>query len=168
MRPRAPFVLFAPLAVSALLSAQSGPTVEWIYSEAGRAVSRVPDHAWLADDSLVLLDDRRPSAARVFERVDPATGVRRPLFDMARAVASLQAIAPAAGVRDALGWPDALDRSGTRFFYLLDHDVFALDVASATFTRVRTCRCHPMEGASRFFAVGTCMRPTSPRASRPR
>lgn len=137
MRLRPLLIVLVSLAASASLSAQTGPTLEWIYSDAGRAVSRMPERAWLGDGSLLLYDGRRlPAATRAFERVDPATGTRRPLFEMAKAVASVQALAPAAGVRDALGWPDAIDPAGTHLFYLFDHDVFVLDVAAAAFTRL--------------------------------
>src|SRR5882724_4747700 len=93
--------------VALLLSATSGMpaaaaqtptktplTVEWIFDDEGRQVASLPSHAWLMDGSLLLYDGRQPQSKRVFELLDPSTGVRRAAFDMAAAVASLNALMP--------------------------------------------------------------------------
>jgi dipeptidyl-peptidase-4 len=135
MRFRVIGALLLGASLSVSISAQQTPTLEWIYSEAGRAVGQVPAHAWLADGSLLLYDASRLANSRTLEIVDPETGARRPAFDMARAVASLATVAPGVAQR-TLGWPDAIDPSGARLFYLLDQDVFALDVAASRVTRL--------------------------------
>jgi hypothetical protein len=59
----------------------------------GRAVASVPQTAWLDDGSLVILDNRRPSGDRTFEKLNPATGQRAALVDAVRALADLKSVA---------------------------------------------------------------------------
>ena len=64
-------------------------TLEWIFGPEGRTVASVPATAWLDDGALVILDDRRPPAARTFEKLNPATGQRQSIVDAVRALADL-------------------------------------------------------------------------------
>ena len=68
-------------------------TLEWVFGQEGRTLASVPATAWLDDGSLVILDDRRPSNARTFEKLNPSTGQRQPIVDAARALADLRRIA---------------------------------------------------------------------------
>ncbi|HKG59359.1 MAG TPA: prolyl oligopeptidase family serine peptidase [Pyrinomonadaceae bacterium] len=61
-------------------------TLEWIHGPEGRMVASVPATAWVDDGTLVILDDRRPPAARTFEKLNPATGQRQTIVDAARAL----------------------------------------------------------------------------------
>src|ERR1044072_4920525 len=65
-------------------------TLEWIFGQEGRTVASVPATAWLDDGSLVILDDRRPPAARTFEKLNPATGERQSMVDAALHLAGWQ------------------------------------------------------------------------------
>src|SRR5215213_363908 len=85
-------------------TAANGLTAEWVFSDEGRGVARVPTHVWLSDGRLLLFDVRRPPAERTFEVLEPSTGARRPALDMAAAVASLKALAPDSGVTASLEW----------------------------------------------------------------
>lgn len=115
---------------------RGGPaiTVEWIYSDEGRAVGSVPSFAWRADGQAVLWDDTRPERARTFERLDPATGARATLVDRERALASLAEVADV-DPSQAWRWPDGVDRAGAQGLYLLDGDLYVLDLASSAFRR---------------------------------
>ncbi len=108
-------------------------TVEWIFSPEGRSVASVPTTAWLDDGSLVLLDNRRPPAERTFEKLDPASGQRRPLVDSARALADLKRTGVNA---DVLAWPLAFDGSAKQALYIFKGDVFVLELTSAHFRRL--------------------------------
>ena len=70
------FLLLAGCVANAL--GQTGKrelTLEWVFGPEGRTVASVPATAWLDDGALVMLDDRRPPAARTFEKLNPATGM---------------------------------------------------------------------------------------------
>src|SRR3954454_10631240 len=132
---------FLPVLAGVIVLAASSPTaqqaltLEWIYSDAGRAVATVPHRAWLTDGSLLLLDEARPEADRRRERLAPGNGARTPAFDMGKALDSLRQAVPG-GARATLGWPQAIDDSGARLFYALDGDVFALDTATSKVSRL--------------------------------
>ncbi len=59
-------------------------TVEWIFGKEGSSVAEVPEFKWLADNSAIFYDSRRPEAQRTFERLDPITRERHPALDMAQ------------------------------------------------------------------------------------
>ena len=110
-------------------------TLEWVFSQEGRAVAGVPATAWLDDGALVILDNRRAPAERTFEKLDPATGQRRQIVDAKRALAELgQAVE---GITmDALPWPLAFDGSGTQALYIFKGDVFVLELTNAHLRRL--------------------------------
>jgi dipeptidyl-peptidase-4 len=142
---RLPVLLCALVLVSPSPSrAQAPPTVatpdltlEWIFGPEGRTLAATPSRTWLADGTALMLDASRPEGERTFERVEPATGARRPALDMAKAIASLKGLLPDTK-QATLAWPAALDRQGRRAAYVFGGDVFVLDLASATFTRLTT------------------------------
>jgi dipeptidyl-peptidase 4 len=132
-------LIAAALATARASAAQAQNPVlstEWIYGEQGSRVAEVPDFAWLADGSAILYDTRLPEAQRTFEKLDPATGARHPLVDMAQAVASLNSLAKDASSGTSLPWPAAFDNAGRQAVYIFHGDIFLLDLASSQFTRV--------------------------------
>jgi dipeptidyl-peptidase 4 len=134
MRRTLLLVAFSVAATLGLI-AQNGLTPEWINSDAARALTDLPTSAWLRDGSLVVLDPSRPERERGFERIVPGMGARTQLFDMRKAISSLQETGAAAG-RTTLEWPTALDESGARLVYALDRDLYCVDIASSRATRL--------------------------------
>jgi dipeptidyl-peptidase-4 len=113
-------------------------TMEWIYSEEGRNVARLPEFQWLNDNTVILDDDRQPETQRTFEKLNPSTGQRHPALDMAKAVASLKSLDPRSDIKQSLPWPDAFDFFGRQALYLFHGDIFLLDLSSSSFSRVTT------------------------------
>jgi WD40-like Beta Propeller Repeat len=128
---------FGLLAATAQTPTRTPLTVEWIFGDEGRQVASLPSHVWLMDGSLLLYDGRQPQSQRVFELLDPSTGVRRLAFDMGAAVVSLNALLPASEARQTLEWPLSFDQSGRRAIYIFNGDLFLLDI-------------QPKMGAARF------------------
>ncbi len=110
-------------------------SIEWIYG-AGHHVADVPKIQWLSDNTVIVNDVRVPDSQRTFERFDPASGSRKPILDMPKAVASLKSLAANADVKAALDWPEQFNQTGTQALYLVKDDVFLLDLPSATFTQI--------------------------------
>src|SRR5262245_27027701 len=140
MRIPATAVTLAIVAVSvgvfrAQTTATRTPTFEWTFNE-GRAVGSVPSTQWLTDGTLMVFDARPPAAPRAFEILDLATGARRQAFDMTAAVASLNALRLPSATQQVLTWPQALDASGRRALYILDGDLFLLDIPASKFSRL--------------------------------
>jgi len=130
----------SPLFLLVLLGCQSsatvvpGPiTVEWIYSSAGRAVDDVPSHHWRSDGQALLWDST--AAEPGFELLAPESGLRTAFVDRERALASLEALLPDES-ETAWRWPDALDAAGDQGLYVMDGDLFVLDLPSSTFHRL--------------------------------
>src|SRR5436190_21479239 len=111
-------------------------TVEWIFGDEGRQVASLPSHLWLMDGSLLLYDGRKPQSQRTFELLNPSTGVRRVAFDMAAAVASLNALLPASEARQTLEWPQWFDQAGRRALYIVNGDLFLLELDTSHFSRL--------------------------------
>jgi len=111
-------------------------TLEWIFGPGGRGVSAVPLHTWLVDGNVVLYDVRRPASERTLERLDPASGARRPLVDAARAGQNLGGLLGKGQAPVPLPWPAAIEGTGRRALYIVAGDVFVLDIESAAFTRL--------------------------------
>ncbi len=123
-------------------------TLEWIFSPEGRAVSSVPTTAWLDDETLVLLDNRRPPAEQTFEKLNPATGQRQSIVDAVRALADLRRAVEGMNP-DVLPWPLAFDGSGAQALYIFKGDVFVLELNSAHFRRLTST---PAEETSASFS----------------
>ncbi len=143
---RARLVWVAPLLVvtwGLAASAEEPPslTVAAAFDRALGEATAVPQHRWLADDTVLLLDSRVPKESRTLEVFDPATGARRPACDAARALASLKALLGEGGkAPESLPWPASLTRDGRLAIYLFDDDLFALELASSEFRRLTRSR----------------------------
>ena len=125
--------------IPALAPAAEPPplTVETIFSRPFTDAVSTPEHAWLDDGTLLLLDKRVPAEGRTLELYEPTTATRRPACDAAKALASLRALLGEAAPT-FLAWPDVVHPGGRTLLYLIDGDVFTLDVASSSFRRLTT------------------------------
>ena len=97
---------------------------------------------WTSDGDVLLLDETRPAPNQALERIRSATGERRPATDAAAASASLKTALAGDPAPDALPWPDSFDRRGRLAVYVLDGDVFLLDLAACALRPA-----HPLEGS---------------------
>jgi dipeptidyl-peptidase-4 len=127
-------------------------TVEWIYSKRGQAVDDVPKVLWLKDNTAILYDVRKPESERTFERFDPKYGKRFPLVDPVIARASLNKVT-GEDTAKVLHWPEAFDRQGKHAVYIMEKDIFLLDLAASKFTRVT--QTDPEEKSTRFSPDGS-------------
>ncbi len=133
---RSHLLLCSVLLTSSCLVAQTPAlTPEWI-AGAGSHVRDVPSFVWLQNGTAILEDERLPAKQRTFEELDPATGKRHAVLDMAHAVASLRSIEPTADVHNALAWPVSFDRRGKQALYLFAGDIFLLDLDTSAFLRI--------------------------------
>ncbi len=109
--------------------------MQWALGPAGSSMARTPKALWLQDGTALLYNERLPIEQRTFERFDPATSKSAPLLDAKKALASLKAAGAAEEVK-GLDWPEEFDVTGTKAAYIVDNDLYVLDLPSATFTRV--------------------------------
>src|SRR5215471_2826162 len=136
---------FTPLGAATLLAAASALaqtssktpiTFEWVFGDSGRRVATLPQTAWRSDGTLLYYDSRMPPERRTLEIIDPASGSRRPAVNTDAALASLNALLPRDERQRSLAWPQSFDASGRHALYVLDGDLFVLDLRASAFTRL--------------------------------
>jgi len=145
-------LVLTTVAVLSPVRAQQALTLDWIFGGPGEHVADVPKFAWRPDSTLLLYDDRQPSALRAFEILDPSTGLRRPFGDASKALATLNELLPASDRVSVLAWPSALDEGAAQGLYTFGGDLYLLTLATAAWTRVTNTT--PAETAARFSPDG--------------
>jgi len=87
--------------------------IETIFSRTFSDAVSTPDHAWLDDGTVLLLDKRVPAERPSLELLDPGSGSRRPACDAAKGLASLAGLL-GEDAPTTLAWPDVVHRKGAR------------------------------------------------------
>jgi len=111
-------------------------TIEWMNSPESYAIGALPQWRWLPDGKLLWDDPAKPQAERRLEVMDPATGAIRPFVDTAAALSSIRSIVGADKAPRRISLPSGMSETGTRGLYVIDGDVYALDVPASKFLRV--------------------------------
>ncbi len=124
------------LTSASFLSAQENNiTVEWIYSDSSAELTNLHQTIWLKDNTLLLYDSRKPAEQRTFEILNPQNGETSPAVNAHKALAGLNDLLTT-NKQDHLMWPLEFSADGTRALYLLDGDIFVLDVTKSAFRRI--------------------------------
>lgn len=147
-------IFLSAAAISLFAQEKREITPEWIYSDEAEMISAVHQFTWLADNTAILFDKRKPSAERQFMKFDPENPDKTsPLLDHEKAVASLQAHIGKADSTSSLKWPDFFDQNGKRAIYIYSNDIFLLDIAASEFVRVTETEAN--EKSARFSPDGS-------------
>ena len=134
-------------------------TVEWIYSDEGREPTKLPRFVWTESGNAILYDTRKPEKERSLEWLDPDTRERTPAIDRDEALASLSSLRQKTDgldeeeeLIDSLLWPDSFDRAGRYGVFVLEDDIFLLELESSSFHRVTSTTA--TEKSARFSPDG--------------
>lgn len=130
------FIVFLLSTVLCLAQEKKSITVEWLYSGESRKITSVPLYFWLEDGTALLWDTRIPKEERTFERLNPKNGKRKPALDREKAIASATSLFGEDRATKSVMWPDSFDPSGKRAVYLMQGDIFLLDLKKAELSRV--------------------------------
>ena len=95
----------------------------------------VPQHAWLNNGKVILLDGRVPREKQTLEWYDLQTGKRTPVFEAERFRTVLKEVA-GESAPESVYWPDALDLNGNAAAYLLGGDIYVIDLAAMSAKRL--------------------------------
>jgi dipeptidyl-peptidase-4 len=147
------FSVYTIFVFTALGQEKSKITVEWIYSEEGKGVARVPSFAWLDDGTALLYDSREPESVRTIVKLDPENAQQSPLVDAKKALKSLRKLLGKKDLPKGLPWPESISDSGKHGLYLFKDDVFLLELPSSQFIRVT--KTEEEEKSARFSPDGT-------------
>jgi dipeptidyl-peptidase-4 len=125
-------ILLLPLAAQEkkqlTLDTMSDPSIAQAFS--------TPRTWWLDDNTALIYDTRKPADERVLERLDPASGKRTPYYDYRKATESLKTLFPE-GEAPRLGpVPNAISSNGKKGYYLLQGDLFVIDLMNSSLTRI--------------------------------
>lgn len=134
-------------------AAEERLTLDWIYSDAGKTATAMPEVQWIGSGQALLYDTQPPKAERTIELFDPERGTRVRRVDAGKATASLTALLQPDEPIEELGWPDAIDPLGRWGAYAKDDDLFLLDFDTASFVAVSTTDAE--EKSPRFSPDGT-------------
>lgn len=111
-------------------------TVEWLYSEEGKNVARLPSFVWLNDGTAFIYDSIEPAEKRTIMRFDPKTGMKSPAVDAKKSLASLKSLLDRKALPKSLPWPSDFSASGKLALYMFKDDIYLLDLASSRFLKV--------------------------------
>ena len=91
---------------------------------------------WFDDNTAAVYDTRKPAAERTLERWDPETGKRTPMYDLAKATESLKQYFPDGKAPTLAPIPSGVTGSGSRGYYLLNGDVFVVEMNTGSVQRI--------------------------------
>jgi dipeptidyl-peptidase-4 len=121
----------SPQALVSSGTPQQRISVEGIYTGKYRDITAQPVKQWFADGSLLIFDVRKPASERVYEVLNVQSGKRTPLFDMAKARASMKALRGMESVP-----PLTFNEQGTFAMIDLGEDLVLFDVKAVEFRNV--------------------------------
>lgn len=110
-------------------------TVDWLYSAASSRLVASPTVQWLDDSRLVVFERGDANTGGSLFALTPATGERVRLADLKAAQLSLRPFLGDA-TPGMVSFPDVLDGKGRWGVYVYSGDIFLLDLAKGSFTRV--------------------------------
>jgi dipeptidyl-peptidase-4 len=111
-------------------------TLETMNDPSIRQAFATPRTWWFDDNTAIIYDTRKPPAEQQLERLDPATGKRTPFLDQKKAAESFASLFPEGKAPRFSPVPNAFSSAGTYGVYLIDGDIYLLDIKHGTVTRV--------------------------------
>jgi len=125
------------LSLSSLLAQEKQKlTLETMNDPSLHQAMATPRTWWLDDNTAIIYDVRKPPAEQQLERLDPQTGKRTPLLDQKKSSESFKSLFPEGKAPRFSPVPNAFSSTGTYGSYLINGDIFLLDIPKATVTRV--------------------------------
>ena len=112
-------------------------TMEWLYSDEGKSVGSIYKAEWIDNNSLYLMDMRKPKEDRTILKLDPnSPNEMRPLIDNQKLVKELTSIINRDDTTMFFDWPKSFSSSGQYGLYIYEGDIFILDINSSKFLRI--------------------------------
>ena len=127
--------------------------IDWMYSDQGRLVGSVYKSAWIDDNTVYLMDMRKPKEQRTLLKMDPMNSDVFIQLIVKEKIA--KDILSAVGRTDTtmyLEWPSSFSSSGEFGLYTFEDDIYLLDIKNQDYTRIT--RTKNVEKAARFSPDG--------------
>ena len=113
--------------------------MDWIYSPESALITRLPSFNWLDNGKAIVYDTRKPAGERTFELFDPETGKTIPAMNSDKALESLKNQL-GENTTPFLSMPLAFTPTGDKAVYLLNNDIFLLNMQDSKFVRLTNNR----------------------------
>lgn len=114
-------------------------SIEGMFNPGFQAALSTPQFLWLRDGSALMMDGRVEPAKRTFERLNPRTGKRTQVIEASIVLDALKKELGSSTPK-ALSWPDAVTAEGKYIAYILDGDIFIIDLETAGVQRLTQTR----------------------------
>jgi dipeptidyl-peptidase-4 len=111
-------------------------TIEKLFSDEIGEITSVPFYAWLQDGQVLIYDTQKPKNERTFCKFDPSKGTKVTVLDAAKALKSLHQLLGKKIPSRLLSYPYEIESFGKYAIYRIGSDLFLLDMAAASFTRL--------------------------------
>jgi dipeptidyl-peptidase-4 len=105
-------------------------TIELLFDRNFQDKLSTPQHVWLKNNRALILDTRVEKQKHSLEFFDPRIGKREPALDKDRVLSKLNAFL-AKEAPSSIRWPDAVDVNGNAFVYLINGDIFCVELSNS-------------------------------------
>ncbi len=125
------------LALTFLTFAESSErlTVELLFDRSFQENFSTPQLVWLNEGKILLLDSRREREARAVEILDPETKMRVEVLNTEEFREGLSNLLKKEKIPE-IRWPEAVDLNGKGMLYVIESDLFLLDLKTKKFKRL--------------------------------
>jgi len=127
--------------------------IDWIYSDEGRTVGASYNTAWINDNTLYLMDKRKPKEERTLLKMNPNSSMK--MVPVVNSEKISKSILSAVGRTDTsmyIEWPSSFSSTGNHGIYFFEEDIYMLDVPNESYRRITNTKSE--EKAARFSPDG--------------
>ncbi len=112
-------------------------SVDWIHLEKTKQISAIHKLYWLEDNTAILYDLSIPKAQRNLLRLDPKNPKQlKPLIDKKKVLKSFKKLIDKDQKFEHIVWPISFDKNGRKAIYILEGDIFTLELKSSKVKRI--------------------------------
>ena len=127
--------------------------IDWIYSDEGRMVGASYNSAWINDNTMYLMDMRKPKEERTLLKMNPSLSMKMvPVVDSEKISKSILSAVGRTDTSMYIEWPSSFSSTGNHGIYFFEEDIYMLDVPNESYRRVTNTKSE--EKAARFSPDG--------------
>ncbi len=129
------FAILLSLSILIYAESQQKLDIKTIFDPQIMSQLSVPQYIWLNNGKVLMLDMKTPSEERTLEIFDPEKGKREKAIDAKKVLSSLKELLGNSAPKN-LRFPDAVDLNGNAIAYLLNGDIFVVDLINSSVKRL--------------------------------
>ncbi|MGE5343094.1 MAG: DPP IV N-terminal domain-containing protein [Candidatus Omnitrophota bacterium] len=118
-----------------LSASPSAVSIETAFDNKFLSKLNTPTYMWLQNGNVLLLDSRVDPEQRTLEILNPKTGKKEKYLEASKLLNGLKKEIKN-DPPNTLSWPDAIDQTGTQAIYILDNDLFWVELSTGAVKRL--------------------------------